>query len=346
MPAPRTLAWGILGTGKIAKIVAAGIKQSTTCHLAAVGSRSIETARTFAQEFGIPRAFGSYEDIVNSDEVDAVYISLPNHLHEEWTVRCAAAGKHILCEKPFTVNRAQAERAIDAVRAAKVFLMEAFMYRCHPLIARLVSIVVAGDIGDVRVIQGNFSYNMGLKLENIRLSNPAAGGGIMDVGCYPLSLARLVAGAARGNPFLNPVEVRGAAHIGERSRVDEQATAAIKFPGGCVATLTCGTQVQVDNTFRIWGSDGHISIPVPWHIPHKDARLLVQRKGETSPTELLIDSPAPLYTHQADVVAAAVKHRDVEARHPGMTWADTLGNMAALDAWRADIGLTFDCERG
>lgn len=345
MAARRTLAWGILGTGNIARKMAAGIKGSTTGHLAAVGSRSLDTAKAFAREFGVPRAFGSYEDVVNSDEVEAVYISLPNHLHEEWTIRCAAAGKHILCEKPFTVNRAQAERAIAAVRAARVFLMEAFMYRCHPLTARLIEIVRAGDIGEVRLIQGNFAYNMGLQLENIRLSNPAAGGGIMDVGCYPMSLARLVAGAARGNPFLNPVEVSGAALIGERSRVDEQATAAVKFPGCCVAALACGTQVAIDNTFRIWGSEGNISIPVPWHVPHKDARLLVQRKGETAPTELLIDSPAPLYTQQVDVVAAAIRNRDVEAKHPAMTWADTLGNMAALDAWRADVGLCFDCER-
>ncbi len=345
MPNRRTLAWGILGTGNIAKKLAGGIKDSGTGHLAAVGSRSLEPARAFAKQFGVPRAFGSYEDVVNSDEVDAVYISLPNHLHEEWTVRAASAGKHILCEKPFTVNRAQAERAIAAVRAARVFLMEAFMYRCHPLTTRLVEIVGAGDLGEVRLIQGNFSYNMGLDLGNIRLSNPAAGGGIMDVGCYPLSLARLVAGAARGNPFLNPVDVRGVAHIGERSRVDQQATAALKFPGGCVAALSCGTQVQVDNTFRIWGSEGNISIPVPWHIPAKDARLLVQRKGENTPTELLIDSPAPLYTQQVDLVANAVQNRDVEAKHPAMTWADTLGNMAALDAWRADVGLSFDCER-
>jgi predicted dehydrogenase len=347
MPSRRSLAWGILGTGKIAKILAAAIKESSTGHLAAVGSRSLDAARAFAKTFGIPRAFGSYDDILNSDEVDAVYISLPNHLHEEWTVRCAAAGKHILCEKPFTVNRAQAERAIDAVRQAKVFLMEAFMYRVHPLTARLVELVKSGDIGEVRLIQGNFAYKMAtFDLGNIRLSNPAAGGGIMDVGCYPMSLARLVAGAARGNPFLNPVDIRGTAHIGERSRVDQQATASVKFPGGCVAALSTGTQVSIDNTFRIWGSDGHISVPVPWHPPHKDARILVQRKGETTPTELLIDAPAPVYANQVDVVAAAIRNHDVEVKAPGMTWADTLGNMAALDAWRADIGLTFDCERG
>jgi predicted dehydrogenase len=342
--ARRTLAWGILGTGRIARKLAAAIKASSTGHLAAVGSRSLESAKAFAQEFGIPRAFGSYDDIVNSTEVEAVYVSLPNHLHAEWTSRCAVAGKHILCEKPFTVNRLEAERVIATVRESKVFLLEAFMYRFHPLIARLVEIVRNGDIGEVRMMQGNFSYNMGLDLANIRLSHAAAGGGIMDVGCYPISMARLVAGAARGNPFLNPVEVRGSAHLGERSRVDEQAVGTMKFPGGCVAALACGTQVAIDNTFRIWGSEGHISIPVPWHIPEHNARMVVQRQGESAPAELLVDAPGSIYTLQIDAVAAAIKRHDIEVKAPGMTWADTLGNMAALDAWRASVGLIFEGE--
>jgi predicted dehydrogenase len=345
MRARRTLAWGILGTGKIAKVLAEAIKQSTTGHLAAVGSRSIETARAFAHDWGIPRAFGSYEEVLACKEVDAVYISLPNRLHAVWTIRCAEAGKHILCEKPFTVNRAEAERAIEVVRKSKVFLMEAFMYRCHPQTRRLVEIVRRGEIGEVRMIQASFSFNMGLNLQNIRLSNPEAGGGIMDVGCYPISMARLIAGAAKGNPFLNPSEVRGTACIGEQSRVDQQAAASLKFPGGCVADLSCGTQVATDSAVRIWGSEGHILVPVPWKPADKHARLVVLRRGETSPTEELIDSPAPLYTMQVDAVAAAIKNHDTEVKSPGMSWADTLGNMAALDAWRASVGLSFDCER-
>ena len=145
MPPPkRSLAWGILGTGRIARKLAAGINESVSGHLAAVGSRRIESARAFAQEFGVPRALGSYEEVLANDEVQAVYISLPNHLHAGWTIRCATAGKHVLCEKPLTVNRAEAERVIETVRHAGVFLMEAFLYRCHPQTLRLAEIVRGG----------------------------------------------------------------------------------------------------------------------------------------------------------------------------------------------------------
>ncbi|MGH8018787.1 MAG: Gfo/Idh/MocA family protein [Opitutaceae bacterium] len=340
----RTLAWGIIGTGRIAGKLAAALKSSGTSHLAAVASRSLTKARTFANEFGAARAYGAYEDLLESPEVEAVYIALPNRLHAEWTKRCAAAGKHILCEKPAMVNHAEAEDALAAVRQAGVFYMEAFMYRCHPQTAEIASIVRRGDIGEVRLIQASFAYNLRGGTENIRMSNHLAGGGIMDVGCYPMSMSRLVAGAAGGNPFRNPVEVRGAAHIGERSRVDEVAVASVKFPGGIVAALSCGTQGQTEAVTRIWGSEGHILVPEPWFPPEKNARLIVQRKGETSPTEILVDCPAPLYTREVDCVAEAVRFRDMEAKPPAMTWADTLGNMEALDAWRAAVGLTFSCE--
>jgi predicted dehydrogenase len=351
----RPVSWGILGTGMIAGVFARGLAASTTGSLRGVASRNIESAHRFADEFAVPQRYQGYEALLADPAIDAVYISLPNHLHAEWTTRCAEAGKHILCEKPLTVNDEEAETVIEAVRKHDVFMMEAFMYRCHPQTARLAELIRSGAIGRVRVIQAHFSYNMHGPRDNIRQQNAAAGGGIMDVGCYTASMARLIAGAATGREFADPIDtssglaLTGFAHIGQRSRIDEWATAAVLFPGDIVANLTCGIQVQVDMALRIWGSEGHIVVPNPWfpdHIrPDSDGstHILVYRDGETAPQD--IESPAglPLYAIEADTVARHIAHR--QAPSPCMTWDDSLSNMRMLDAWRRAIGLVFDVEK-
>ena len=329
------LKWGILGTGKIAGVFAKGVAASATGSLTAVGSRTQDTADKFAAEFGPMTAHATYDALLSDPEVAAVYISLPNHLHAEWTVKCARAGKHILCEKPFTVNLAEAEAALAEVKASGVFFMEAFMYRCHPQTARLQQLIRDGAIGEVRLIQSNFCYNMGPKYENIRLSNPAAGGGIMDVGCYTASMARLIAGC-------EPDVVLGVGSIGPISRVDEQATACLHFPGGAVANLACATQVAADSELRIWGSDGSIRVPNPWFPGETGSKILLQKAGQPL-EEIPVESDVPLYALEADTVA---RHLDArEAPSPCMTWADTLGNMAVLGQWREAIGLVFDVEK-
>jgi predicted dehydrogenase len=333
----KKLHWGILGTGMIARRLAAAIPASATGSLVAVGSRSQATADKFGDEFKVPHRHGSYEALLADRDVEAVYISLPNHLHAEWTVRCAEAGKHILCEKPFTVNHAEAMAVIEAVREHDVFLMEAFMYRCHPQTARLVELLRSGVIGEVRVIQAHFSYNLGQKLDNIRLQNAAAGGAIMDIGCYCLSLARLIAGG-------EPTEIKGTAYIGAASRVDEYATAVLKFPGPILANLTCGNQVNTDSTLRVWGSNGHILVPHPW-FPGPDAdsaRIIVNRDGEASET-ISVPGGSGLYSIEVDTVARHLKERQAPA--PCMTWDDTIQNMRALDLWRREVGLVFDAEK-
>lgn len=328
------LRWGIMGTGKIAHTFAKGVLSSKLGVLAAVGSRAQEPADKFGAEYNIPNCHPTYEALVSDPTVDAIYISLPNHLHAEWTIKCAEAGKHILCEKPLTVNHDEAVEVIKAVSKYDVFMMEAFMYRCHPQTWKLKELLDQKVIGDVRLIQSNFSYNMGPKYDNIRLSNPAAGGGIMDVGCYTASMARLVAGD-------EPVEVKGVAHIGEISRVDEQATASLKFPGGIVANLACGTQVSADSELRIWGSEGSIRVPNPWFPGEKGNKIVLTRGGETS--EIIVDADSPLYSIEADIVAANIDSR--EAPYPCMTWMGSLFNMQALDSWRASVGLVFDMEK-
>ena len=328
------LRWGIMGTGNIAHTFAKGLATSQTGTFVAVGSRTQEAADKFGAAYGVTRNHATYQGLVDDPEVDAIYISLPNHLHAEWTIQCALGKKHILCEKPFTVNYGETDAVFEAVKHNDVFLMEAFMYRCHPQTAKLQQLVREKAIGDVRLIQANFSYNLGPRYTNIRLSNPAAGGGIMDVGCYTASMARLVAGA-------EPIAVAGVAHIGAVSRVDEWAVASLKFPDGCVAALSTGCEVGIDNTLRIFGSSGSIVVPNPWFPGEKDNKIILNANGKTE--EIVVNCDVPLYSMEADTVANYLEAR--QAPSPCMTWEDTLGNMATLDTWRQSIGLTFDCER-
>ena len=342
---PDKIGWGILGTGMIAKALAKALAESQTSELLAVGSRTRESAEKFGDEFKVPKRYDSYDAVLADPDVRAVYISLPNHLHAEWAIRCAEAGKAILLEKPFATNYAESMAIVEAARHHGVFLLEAFMYRCHPQTARLARLVRERAIGDVRMIQAHFSYNMGPNLANIRLQNEAAGGGIMDVGCYCMSMARLIAGNARGHDFAEPTQIKGIAHIGQASRVDEWATAAVSFPGDILANLTCGNQVGLDSTLRIWGSEGSILVPNPWFPGRegRDARIIVQRAGQEKPEEIEVPSEVGLYTIEVDVTANTLDKS--EAPPPCMTWADSLGNMRALDAWRSQVGLIFDREK-
>jgi len=336
--------WGILGTGNIARTLAKAINESKTGRLLAVASRTQENADRFGKEFGAERCYGSYQALLDDRDVRAVYISLPNHLHAEWTVKCAEAGKAILCEKPLATNIHESMVMMEAVRRAGVFFMEAFMYRCHPQTARLVELLRQRVIGDVRLIQAQFSYNLGPKYENIRLSNEAAGGGIMDVGCYTVSMARLLAGAATGKDFADPVGLKAFGHIGQRSRVDEWAGATLLFPGDIIAACICGCQVAVDSTLRIWGSEGNIIVPAPWFPSWGpgQSRITVTRAGQ-QPEEIVITTDRGLYAIEVDTVAACLDRR--EAPPPCMTWADSMGNMKTLDRWRREAGVGFDREK-
>jgi len=337
---PPKLRWGILGTGTIASTFARGLAASNTAKLVAVGSRNEETASRFAAKHGVPRAHGSYESLLAADSVDVIYIATPHSMHPEWSIKTAEAGKHILCEKPLALNYAEATAVVEAARAHNVFLMEAFMYRCHPQIIRLVDLIRQGTIGEIRVIQATFGFSADFDPE-ARLFNQAYGGGsILDVGCYCASMARLIAGVARGRDFDEPMEVKGTAHIGD-SRVDEWAVASLKFTEGIVAELATGIRVQQENVVRIYGSEGWLLLPDPW-IPAKNSEIIV-RRGDDPTEEILVESDRGLYTLEADTVAEHIENR--HAPSPAMTWEDTLGNMRTLDRWRESIGLTYDLER-
>lgn len=327
----KHLKWGIIGTGMIANSFARNLKTTDKATLLAVASRSADKAKEFAGKYDIPKAYDSYESLLKDNEVDAIYIALPNHLHKEWSIKCAYAGKHILCEKPVTVNRKELEDILDVVKRCDVFFMEAFMYRCHPQWAKIKQIIAGGVIGEVRAIKSTFSYNMGMNLENIRMSNPAAGGGLMDVGCYCVSLSRLIAGE-------EPIKAKCVGYIGKESRVDQQTAGVLLFPSGAVASFECGTQVNIPTSANVYGSKGYISIENPWFASKGTTKVIVHTDKEEVIT---IESDLELYAKEAITVAEYIDNRQA----PAMTWEDSLGQMRTLDMLRADMGLVFDVEK-
>ncbi len=339
------LAWGILGTGIIARNFAKALASSETGRLVAVGSRSKEAAEAFGAQFGVARRHARYEELLADPQVQAVYIATPHPMHAEWTIKAAEAGKHILCEKPLTLNHPEAMAAVEAARLHDVFLMEAFMYRCHPQTARLVELIRAKAIGEVCLIQATFSFAGPTNEESRLLNNALGGGGILDVGCYCLSMARLVAGAAQGKDFAEPVELTGCAKLHETTGADEWAIASLKFPGGIVAELSTGVRLNQENVVRIYGSEGSILLPEPY-LPAREggaARIVIRKRGQSEPQEIVVQSPRPLYTIEADTVAEHIAER--QAPSPAMTWEDSLGNMKALDRWRHAVGVVYDAEK-
>ncbi len=342
------LNWGILSTGAIAKAFALGVQTSQHGQLVAVGSRSQESADKFGEQFNIPAAgrHASYEALLADPRVQAIYIATPHPMHAEWAIKAAHAGKHVLCEKPMALNARQVGVMQTAAAENGTFLMEAFMYRCHPQIARLVEVVKSGVIGQVRLIQATFSFHSGFNPKSRLFDNAMGGGGILDVGCYTASFARLIAGAAAGKPYLDPIHVSGAAHLGETG-VDEWAAATLKFPNNIVAQLATGVSLNQENVCRIFGSDGWIHVPTPWTADRQKgntARFTVHAKGKP-PQEIVAESDRTAFSLEADVVAQAVAEGRTEAPAPAMSWGDTAGNMETLDAWRAAIKLEYIGEK-
>ncbi|HEX3814303.1 MAG TPA: aldo/keto reductase [Mycobacteriales bacterium] len=336
----RTLAWGIIGPGNIARKFAGQLPMSKTGHLAAVGSRRLESAKSFGEEFGAKRWYGDYESVLADDEVDAVYISTPHPMHAEWAVKAAEAGKHVLVEKPLSLSHAWSMAVIEAARKHDVFLMEAYMYRCHPQTQRLVELIRSGAVGAVHQIEASFAFAAGFNPDG-RLFDPAlGGGGILDVGGYPVSIARLIAGAAVGADFADPVDVTAVGRLGE-SGIDEWTTATLRFNTGITAHVTTGVRLAAENVVRVIGSEGYLLVSDPWLPSPTEATKIVLHRAGADVEEIVVE-PAGLYAAEADTVAAHVAERQA----PAMSWADSLGNMKTLDLWRAEIGLQYPAERG
>jgi predicted dehydrogenase len=334
------LRWGILGTGNIARQFVGGLAGSPRCDVQAVASRNKESAHVFAMANHVRSAWINYDLLVKDPEVDVVYNALPNSLHHEWTIKALRAGKHVLCEKPIAMNAAQAEEMFDVARQTGKVLAEAFMYRSHPLTHAIMNAVRSGAIGNLRLIRTSFCFRTTRITGNIRFSPELGGGGLMDVGCYCISYSRLFAGE-------EPTESTIVANR-HASGVDDLAVGSLKFPGGVLASFTCGMSTQADNTAYLCGTEGYIEVPVPWK-PTKESTFVIGRGippkmdgpakvqvGAGAQKEVVrISATEDLYGLEAANFAAAV----MDGKTPAVAPADSIGNMRVLDELRRLGGL-------
>jgi D-xylose 1-dehydrogenase (NADP+, D-xylono-1,5-lactone-forming) len=247
--------WGIVSTADINRKVIPGAKESPKVELLAVASRTQDRADSYVREWGIERAYGSYEALLDDPEIEAVYISLPNTMHAEWSIRAVEAGKHVLCEKPLSRHPDDVAAAFDAAERAGRLLSEAFMYRHNPQTKRLEELVEQGAVGELRLVRSAFSYGL-YDEENIRLRTDVEGGALMDVGCYNVSGSRLLGG--------EPDRVWGEAWYGP-SGTDWVFTGTMRFPGDVIATFDCGTAMTNRDELEAIGSEGSLFLDDPWH---------------------------------------------------------------------------------
>ena len=299
---------GVLSTARIGvgKVIPATLAAGS-CTVTAIASRDLARAREAAARFGIPHAYGSYGDLVASTEVDAVYVPLPNHLHAEWTVAAAEAGKHVLCEKPLAMDADEARRMVAACDAAGVVLVEAFMYRFHPQWARVQELLDDGALGTVQAVHTAFGYH-NRDPRDIRNIAAYGGGALMDVGCYGVDTARWLLGG-------EPEAVTGAVHVDPELGTDVLASGVLTFPGGRQATLTCGTQFARAQWVRILGSEGGLLVETPFDVdPSRPTRLVRYRAARDEAPEVVEIAPSDHYTLQAEAFARAVLHGERPAR--------------------------------
>jgi len=320
----RRLRWGVLSTASIAREKwIPGVRHGTRGEVVAIASRGGGTAAKVAAELAIPRAHDSYEALLADPTVDAVYIPLPNHLHHDWAIAAARAGKHVLCEKPLALSAAEAEAMVKAAGEAGVHLMEAFMYRLHPSWLAVRELVAGGRIGRLTTVQSWFSY-YNVDPANIRNIRAAGGGALMDIGCYLINLSRMLFEA-------EPEHVAAAMERDGEDGVDVVTSGLLTFPGGGSATFTCAIRTEPDQRVHIYGTEGHISIGIPFNIPPDRPTNVYLTHGGDPPVapnvERLTFEPADPYGVEADAFAAAI----LDGTPPPIPPADAIANTRVIE---------------
>ncbi|HWW23352.1 MAG TPA: Gfo/Idh/MocA family oxidoreductase [Edaphobacter sp.] len=315
--------WGILSTAAIGvKKVIPGMQKGELCDIAAIASRDIRKAETAAKQLGIPKAYGSYEALLADPDIDAIYNPLPNQMHVPWSIKAAEAGKHVLCEKPVSLTVAEARNLLEAQRRTGVKIGEAFMVRTHPQWLRAREIVGSGRIGELRSIQGFFSY-FNTDPKNIRNIPEDGGGALMDIGCYPINVSRFLFGE-------EPMRVFGVAERDPVMKIDRLTSGILDFPSG-QSIFTCSTQLVPYQRVNIFGTKGRIEIEIPFNAPpDRPCRILIDDGhdvfGSGVTTEAL--PVCDQYTLQGDAFSRAI----LEGTAVPVSIEDAVKNMAVIEA--------------
>ncbi len=317
------LRWGILSTANIGTRKVIGPTQAAArCRVVALASREANRAMFTAQQMGIPRSYGSYEALLRDPEVDAIYNPLPNHLHAEWTIAALEAGKHVLCEKPIGLSADEARRMEEAARRSGKVLMEAFMYRLHPVWVTVRHLVEAGRIGELRAVQEWFSFYTD-DPQNIRNRAESGGGAMYDIGCYCVNSCRMLMGG-------EPTGTSAAVRRDPGSGVDVTVAAVLEF-GERLASFGVSIRAEADQKVAVYGTEGRIVIEIPFNIPgDQPTRVLLYRGSGMppfEPTEVLPFPPANMYGIQAAAFAAAV----LDGTPPPLPMADSIANMEVIE---------------
>ena len=322
-PAVAPVRWGILGAAQIAiSKVIPGMQRSPLTPVVAIASRDAAKAQAAASLLGIPRAYGSYEELIADPDVDAIYNPLPNHLHVPWSIRAAEAGKHVLCEKPLALSAADARQLLQVRDRTGVQIGEAFMVRAHPQWAAVRELIAEGRIGELKAITGHFSYFRRDRAD-VRSRPEWGGGALMDVGCYPITLSRWLFNA-------EPIEVTGVLEFDPEFNVDRVGSGLLRFPTG-QATFTCASQLVAYQSMQIFGTEGRIEAPVPFTPPFDQPSRLVIDDGTGfagASAEEIVFPAVDQYRLQGERFSEAVRG----IGHVPTTLEDAIGNMAVIDA--------------
>lgn len=288
---PKKIKWGVLGTSAISKTVSKAIQQSPDAILYAVGSRRMSSAQAFSELFKIPKCYDNYDDVLSDPEITAIYIGLPNHLHKTWIIKCLDAGKHVLCEKPLVLDEQECSEISQLAVAKNLICLEGLMYRHHPFIKTLQKLLIKDkSIGEILSIDASYFADI------VKFANPSAGGAIRNLGCYPISLVRLLTNA-------EPITINAIGIMNSDNTAENQATIDLMFPNKCIAHITTADNVSKFFKFEVTGTTGKLICQTnPWMPKPPDSKLTIMRYGSVVPEEVIISDDTNVYSYQINLI--------------------------------------------